>query len=166
MTKSHLFTKNNNANPVGRPKGKLSKSTIAWRKVRDEAVKDYKEAYDEIRLAMQQGEGWAHQIFYSKIVFKKAMEETISLNLPSKIEGETTDSYLRRFIEALGDFNEYTFDEVMLVIKALNKVKLTESITDGKENIFQYLEDDQIELVCSMIEESKKKQKDLLNNSK
>jgi len=76
---STSFKKGKVANPKGRAKGSMNSRTRSYVNLKKLAVKDYEEAYQELREAMKLGEGWAHNLFFKELVPKRVYTDTISI---------------------------------------------------------------------------------------
>ena len=150
------FQKGEVTNPNGRPKGSQNENTKRWNQIRKLASADYEAAYLELRTAMQNSEGWAFQIFYSKLVPKKANEDSIEVAMPTAVNNEGAQIFLTRFIESLGYFDELTKDEILAVIKTLNVVKLVEKVNEDKE-ILDFFSNDEITSLDEFTQKAKER---------
>lgn len=113
------FNKGKSGNPNGRPLGTQSNSTKAWAKLRKLAVDDYEEAYQELRASMKNGEGWAYNIFFNKLLPKKIYMDTIVVEA-NEASGEAR---VESIIKQLPKFNELTHEEAISELITFNKLK-------------------------------------------
>lgn len=128
MTIKRGFKKGEVTNPNGRGKGTKNKSSEKFIDLKKKAAEDYGKAYKWLIKHMEVGEGWAFQIFFRQLVPKKKFEECIRVEVPEYLSSDTVDGYLRRFIEALRNYKEYTVDEWLQVVSVLNRIKFTEKL--------------------------------------
>ena len=87
---------------------------------------------------MLAGEAWAYQLYFKEIycIPKKYKQDTAKI-LPLSLEksGDINER-IKVFIEALNQFEDYTYDDIMLAIKNLNAVKTNEIVT-AQNNILE-----------------------------
>ena len=104
--KRHSIKKGEVLNPNGRPKGAISKLKRKSIELREKAMEDIDVAYDELRSSMQEGESWAHQIYFKELVpfNKEWMTQINTQGIPNKVttvEDLKQDDLLERSI--IGD---------------------------------------------------------------
>jgi hypothetical protein len=141
----------------GRPKGASNKSTKAWADIRKLAVNDYESAYKELRAAMTLGEGWAHALFFNKLVPKKNPDDCISIEIPQNISGDSVDAYLKRFIEALKNYQEYTMDEWVQIVSVLNRIKFTEKFGNEGIAVLELCNQDEMDKIEAIVKVAEKR---------
>ena len=129
---STLFKKGQSGNPKGKLKGTLNKATIERAKFQSLASEKYKEAFDILWNNIQLGEGWAHQIYFNKLLPKKMFLPTV---LVKQEEGRDR---LEAVTAALSGFTELTHEEAIDEIKALRPIETKEELIQ-QENIFDVI---------------------------
>lgn len=150
------FKKGETGNPNGRGKDSKNKFSKKWIDLKKKAAEDYGKAYEWLMKHMEAGEGWAFQIFFKQLVPKKKFEECIRVEVPEYLSSDTVERYLRRFIEALRNYEEYTVDEWLQVVSVLNRIKFTEKLESAGVaalHICNQEELDQIESIFKTAEE-------------
>jgi len=148
---SSHFCKGKSGNPNGRRVGSTNAATKAWAEIRKLAVADYQTAYTELRGAMTLGEGWAHALFFNKLVPKKNPDDCITIEIPQKLSGDTVDGYIKRFIEALNNYQEYTIDEWVQIVSVLNRIKFTEQLGNEGISVLELCNQDEIDKIESIV---------------
>lgn len=118
------FQKGISPNPSGRPKGALSESTKQYLHLKSLATNDYEKAYKILWEKVEAGESWAHQLFFKDLVPKKLNQPTIFIE-PTD---ETTDTQITSLRKGLAQFTEHTEDTLISSLKALNGIKINETI--------------------------------------
>ena len=129
---STLFKKGQSGNPKGKLKCTLNKATIERAKFQSLASEKYKEAFDILWNNIQLGEGWAHQIYFNKLLPKKMFLPTV---LVKQEEGRDR---LEAVTAALSGFTELTHEEIIDEIKALRPIETKEELIQ-QENIFDVI---------------------------
>lgn len=148
------FKKGQVANPNGRGKGTLNKATIERTKFQSLASEKYKEAFDVLWNNLEIGEGWAHQIYFNKLLPKKMYQPTV---LVKQEEGQDR---LEAVTAALSGFTELTHEEAMEEIKAFKNVEEKEEIKEQGTSVLELLEGDKIDQIYKWLEEAKQKKID------
>ncbi|MEY3415617.1 MAG: hypothetical protein RLZZ418_862 [Pseudomonadota bacterium] len=148
------FKKGQVANPNGRGKGTLNKLTIERTKFQSLASEKYKEAFDVLWNNLEIGEGWAHQIYFNKLLPKKMYQPTV---LVKQEEGQDR---LEAVTAALSGFTELTHEEVMEEIKVFKNVEEKEEIKEQGTSILELLDGDKIDQIYKWLEEAKQKKID------
>ena len=148
---STSFKKGQVANPNGRGKGTLNKATVERAKFQSLASEKYKEAFDVLWNNLEIGEGWAHQIYFNKLLPKKMYQPTV---LVKQEEGQDR---LEAVTAALSGFTELTHEEAMEEIKAFKNVEEKEEIKEQGTSVLELLEGDKIDQIYKWLEEAKNK---------
>lgn len=148
------FKKGQVANPNGRGKGTLNKLTIERTKFQSLASEKYKEAFDVLWNNLEIGEGWAHQIYFNKLLPKKMYQPTV---LVKQEEGQDR---LEAVTAALSGFTELTHEEVMEEIKVFKNVEEKEELKDQGTSVLELLDGDKIDQIYKWLEEAKQKKID------
>lgn len=148
------FKKGQSGNPNGRGKGTLNKATIERTKFQYLASEKYKEAFDVLWNNLEIGEGWAHQIYFNKLLPKKMYQPTV---LVKQEEGQDR---LEAVTAALSGFTELTHEEVMEEIKVFKNVEEKEEIKEQGTSILELLDGDKIDQIYKWLEEAKQKKID------
>lgn len=148
---STSFKKGQVANPNGRGKGTLNKATIERAKFQSLASEKYKEAFDVLWNNLEIGEGWAHQIYFNKLLPKKMYQPTV---LVKQEEGQDR---LEAVTAALSGFTELTHEEAMEEIKAFKNAPEKEEIKEQGTSVLELLEGDKIDQIYKWLEEAKTK---------
>lgn len=148
------FKKGQVANPNGRGRGTLNKATIERTKFQSLASEKYKEAFDVLWNNLEIGEGWAHQIYFNKLLPKKMYQPTV---LVKQEEGQDR---LEAVTAALSGFTELTHEEAMEEIKAFKNVEEKEEIKEQGTSVLELLEGDKIDQIYKWLEEAKQKKID------
>ena len=148
------FKKGQVANPNGRGKGTLNKATVERAKFQSLASEKYKEAFDVLWNNLEIGEGWAHQIYFNKLLPKKMYQPTV---LVKQEEGQDR---LEAVTAALSGFTELTHEEAMEEIKAFKNVEEKEEIKEQGTSVLELLEGDKIDQIYKWLEEAKQKKID------
>lgn len=151
---STLFKKGQSGNPKGKLKGTLNKATIERAKFQSLASEKYKEAFDVLWNNLEIGEGWAHQIYFNKLLPKKMYQPTV---LVKQEEGQDR---LEAVTAALSGFTELTHEEAMEEIKAFKNVEEKEEIKEQGTSVLELLEGDKIDQIYKWLEEAKQKKID------
>lgn len=151
---STSFKKGQVANPNGRGKGTLNKATIERAKFQSLASEKYKEAFDVLWSNLEIGEGWAHQIYFNKLLPKKVYQPTV---LVKQEEGQSRPEAV---ITALSGFIELTHEEAMEEIKAFKNAEEKEEIKEQGTSVLELLEGDKIDQIYKWLEEAKQKKID------
>jgi uncharacterized protein (DUF2342 family) len=146
------FKKGQVANPNGRGKGTLNKTTIERAMFQSLATEKYKEAFDVLWNNLEIGEGWAHQIYFNKLLPKKMYQPTV---LVKQEEGQDR---LEAVTAALSGFTELTHEEAMEEIKAFKNAEEKEEIKEQGTSVLELLEGDKIDQIYKWLEEAKQKQ--------
>jgi hypothetical protein len=107
----------------GRPKGSINKNGKYITELRKLALNDCLEAYAELRQAMKNGEGWAHQIFFKQLLPQKAYSESITIEL----EDTTAETRALEITKQLANITELTYDEAIVELKVFNALKEKEA---------------------------------------
>jgi hypothetical protein len=103
----------------GRPKGSINKNAKYVVELRKLALNDSLAAYAELRQAMKDGEGWAHQIFFKQLLPKKTYSELITIQL----EDTTAESRVLEITKQLANITELTYTEAIEELKVFNTLK-------------------------------------------
>jgi hypothetical protein len=111
------FKKGQVANPNGRGKGTLNKATIDKAKFKSLASEKYKEAFEILWKNLEIGEGWAHHIYFNKLLPKTVYQPTVMVY---QQEGQTRQEAVT---SSLSGFIELTHDEAMDEIKTFKHVE-------------------------------------------
>jgi len=148
------FKKGQSGNPNGRGKGTLNKATIERAKFQYLASEKYKEAFDVLWNNLEIGEGWAHQIYFNKLLPKKMYQPTV---LVKQEEGQDR---LEAVTAALSGFTELTHEEVMEEIKVFKNVEEKEEIKEQGTSVLELLDGDKIDQIYKWLEEAKQKKID------
>ena len=151
---STSFKKGQVANPNGRGKGTLNKATVERAKFQSLASEKYKEAFDVLWNNLEIGEGWAHQIYFNKLLPKKMYQPTV---LVKQEEGQDR---LEAVTAALSGFTELTHEEAMEEIKAFKNAPEKEEIKEQGTSVLELLEGDKIDQIYKWLEEAKQKKID------
>lgn len=118
------FKKGKSGNVKGRPKGSKSASTVEWSKVRQLAMTDYVSAYQELRGAMQSGEGWAFNLYFKELVPKKVYTDTVLLEL----QDNSAECRIKAITQGLLAIDEITYEEAMRELTVLSNTKIAENL--------------------------------------
>jgi uncharacterized protein (DUF2342 family) len=145
------FKRGQVANPNGRGKGTLNKATIERAMFQSLAVSRYEEAFDALWRNLTLGEGWAHQIYFNKLLPKKMYQPTV---LVKQEEGKTR---LEAVTAALSGFTELTHEEAMEEIKAFKNSPEKEELKEQGTSVLELLEGDKIDQIYKWLEEAKNK---------
>jgi len=148
------FKKGQVANPNGRGKGTLNKTTIERAKFQSLASEKYTEAFKLLWNNLKIGEGWAHQIYFNKLLPKKMYQPTVL------VKQEDGQNRLEAVTAALSGFTELTHEEAMEEIKTFKHVEEKEELKDQGTSVLELLEDDKIDLIRQWIRDAKRKQID------
>jgi len=148
------FKKGQVANPNGRGKGTLNKTTIERAKFQSLASEKYTEAFKLLWNNLKIGEGWAHQIYFNKLLPKKMYQPTVL------VKQEDGQNRLEAVTAALSGFTELTHEEAMEEIKTFKHVEEKEELKDQGTSVLELLEDDKIDLIRQWIQDAKRKQID------
>ena len=108
------FSKGQQGNPKGRPRGTYSERKKKFIEIQKLAANDVQEVYKEIRAKMKEGEAWAYQLYVKDFMPKKAFDHT------TVVEFKEGESRLEVLIKGLSDFEELTHEEILNEIKVLN----------------------------------------------
>lgn len=148
------FKKGQVANPNGRGKGTLNKLTIERTKFQSLASEKYKEAFDVLWNNLEIGEGWAHQIYFNKLLPKKMYQPTVL------VKQEDGQNRLEAVTAALSGFTELTHEEAMEEIKTFKHVEEKEEIKEQGTSVLELLDGDKIDQIYKWLEEAKQKKID------
>jgi hypothetical protein len=148
---STSFKKGQVANPNGRGKGNLNKATIERAMFQSLAVSRYEEAFDALWRNLTLGEGWAHQIYFNKLLPKSVYQPTVQVKTE---EGKTR---LEAVTAALSGFTELTHEEAMEEIKAFKNAPEKEELKEQGESVLNLLDGDKIDQIYEWLEEAKNK---------
>ena len=143
------FKKGQVANPNGRGKGTLNKTTIERAMFQSLAVSRYEEAFETLWRNLTLGEGWAHQIYFNKLLPKSVYQPTVQVKIE---EGKTR---LESVTAALSGFTELTHEEAMEEIKALRPIETKEELIQ-QENIFDVIPEELTKQVIEAYNKNKK----------
>ena len=156
MTKAnHMsFKKGQSGNPNGRGKGTLNKTTIERAKFQSLASEKYTEAFKLLWNNLKIGEGWAHQIYFNKLLPKKMYQPTVL------VKQEDGQNRLEAVTAALSGFTELTHEEAMEEIKAFKNAPEKEEIKEQGTSVLELLEGDKIDQIYKWLEEAKQKKID------
>lgn len=154
MIQGKGFKKGEVTNPNGRGKGNKNKTSEKFIDLKKKAAEDYDKAYKLLWTHMEAGEGWAFQIFFNKLVPKKKFEECIRVEVPEYLSSDTVDKYLRRFIEALKNYEEYTVDEWLQVVSVLNRIKFTEKLESAGVSALNICNQEELEQIESIFKKA------------
>lgn len=142
------FKKGQVANPKGKAKGVLNKSTLRFSKLKSLASDRYEDAFKMLWGSMEIGEGWAFQIYFKELVPKKTFEQKII------IQDQDGQNRREAIIAALPGFTELTHEEALEELKVFKNAELP--IQEDKEiPIGDILSDDQIKIIHGWVEEKK-----------
>ena len=133
------FKKGQIANPKGRGKGTFSKSKQQFKEIQKLAGDDAKATYQMLKQAMQDGEAWAHQIYWKSLCPKGYTEESVRVKVPKSIGKDGIEEFKSEFILALQGFEDFTKEEVLQVIKALSGIKEAENSSWVIDNLPQMI---------------------------
>lgn len=145
------FKKGQVANPNGRGKGTLNKTTIERAMFQSLAVSRYEEAFETLWRNLTLGEGWAHQIYFNKLLPKSVYQPTVQVKTE---EGKTR---LESVTAALSGFTELTHEEAMEEIKTFKNIEEKEELKEQGESVLNLLDGDKIDQIYQWLEEAKKK---------
>lgn len=148
------FKKGQVANPNGRGRGTLNKATIERTKFQSLASEKYREAFDVLWNNLEIGEGWAHQIYFNKLLPKNVYQPTVL------IKQEEGQDRLEAVTAALSGFTELTHEEAMEEIKAFKNAPEKEEIKEQGTSVLELLEGDKIDQIYKWLEEAKQKKID------
>lgn len=148
------FKKGQVANPNGRGKGTLNKTTIERAMFQSLAASRYEEAFETLWRNLTLGEGWAHQIYFNKLLPKSVYQPTVQVKTE---EGKTR---LESVTAALSGFTELTHEEAMEEIKAFKNAPEKEEIKEQGTSVLELLEGDKIDQIYKWLEEAKQKKID------
>lgn len=149
-----LFKKGQSGNPKGKLKGTLNKTTIERAMFQSLAVSRYEEAFDNLWRNLTLGEGWAHQIYFNKLLPKSVYQPTVQVKTE---EGKTR---LEAVTAALSGFTELTHEEAMEEIKAFKNSPEKEELKEQGESVLNLLDGDKIDQIYKWLEEAKQKKLD------
>lgn len=153
--KQNLFKIGNS----GRPKGTKNKTTECIRNFKSLAAEKYQEAFDLLWSNMQNGEGWAYQIYFKDIIPKKVHQPTIVIRAK---EGETRAEAI---INALPQFEELTHNEALDEIKVLKGIEEKEEQKDRGIMLLNLLPVEQLKQIDEWVENAKKENEKILANN-
>lgn len=159
IAKKHSIKKGEVLNPNGRPKGAISDLKRKSIELRKKAMEDIDIAYGELRSSMQEGESWAHQIYFKELVpfNKEWMAQINTQGIPNKVTTvEDLNACIAAITEKLLSVDQMSTEEAHNLVKTLNNIKFTESFGKQKENVLDKLNDDQVKQLMSWINESDK----------
>lgn len=148
------FKKGQVANPKGKAKGTLNKTTIERAMFQSLAVSRYEEAFETLWNNLTLGEGWAHQIYFNKLLPKSVYQPTVQVKTE---EGKTR---LEAVTAALSGFTELTHEEAMEEIKAFKNAPEKEEIKEQGTSVLELLDGDKIDQIYEWLEEAKQKKID------
>lgn len=111
------FKKGQSGNPKGKVKGTINKSTLRSARFRALASEKYEDAFNILWKNVEDGEAWAHQIFFRELVPKNIHQQTIVV-----VQEEGVDR-LEAITKALPQFKELTHDEAMNEIRTLKGIE-------------------------------------------
>lgn len=148
------FKKGQSGNPKGKLKGTLNKATIERTKFQYLASEKYKEAFDVLWNNLEIGEGWAHQIYFNKLLPKKMYQPTVL------VKQEDGQNRLEAVTAALSGFTELTHEEAMEEIKTFKHVEEKEELKDQGTSVLELLDGDKIDQIYKWLEEAKQKKID------
>jgi hypothetical protein len=130
------FKKGQVANPKGRAKGSINESTKRFSKFKSLAIERYQEAFDLLWSNMQNGEGWAYQIYFKDIMPKKVYQPTVV------IKQEEGQPRLEALTTAMFGFEELTHSEALEEIKVLKSMELEDKKNEAED--CSYYTDDEL----------------------
>lgn len=158
MTKN-LFKKGISGNPKGKPKGTFSEYKKRFIEIQKLAATDTTLAYNLLREALIAKEPWAFNIYFNRLytVPKNIGEDTVKLNFS---EAANASDYLKILLNSLSDFESYTKDDIIAIIKSISNARLIEVIENMKEedNVFSKFSDEQIKQIVEWKREVEKLQ--------
>lgn len=157
---STSFKAGESGNLNGRPKGALNKHKKLFLEIQKKAAGKAQEAFNILWECIEARESWALQIFFKELykVPKKIAEPCVEVEMPKKIGEQGAQVFLSKFIESLNQFESYTKDEILSVIKILNVVKLVEQVGEDKE-ILEFLIDEEVDVLGTFTENAKARKK-------
>jgi hypothetical protein len=129
---SHYFQKGNKI-ATGRPKGAMNEYNKKFLDIQKLAASDAQEEYKKLKEFMRSGEEWAYQLYW-KVLYKlpKGWDDaTVKVELEELTKKDDVTAYLAEFIHALSRFDEFNKEDIFAAIKALNSVKMTETISES-----------------------------------
>jgi len=126
-----LIEKGQVLNPNGRPKGSMNEASKSFMAMRSLAAQDYHMAYEVLRQKLQEGESWAHQLYFKELVPKKYKQETVFI----EAEDDTLEGQIASLRKGLTQFKEYTEESLRETLKALSSIKLNETIADQANSV-------------------------------
>lgn len=142
------FKKGQIANPKGKARGVLNRSTIRFAKLKSLASDRYEEAFKMLWSSMEIGEGWAFQIYFKELVPKRTFEQKIL------IQAQEGKDRREAIIAALPGFTELTHEEALEELKVFKNSELPTQEDQGIP-IGDILSNDEIKIIHRWIEEKK-----------
>ena len=143
MTK-YLFQKGVSGNPSGKPKGIKNKNTLQASEFKNLVHEKCQDAFEILWQKVQEGEPWAHQLFFKEIVDKRTYKQTVFIPKDSKVDK------LQSLTESIKEFEELTHDDVLQEMSVLSKVNF-EDQKAKEENALNDLSNGQIESISKII---------------
>lgn len=153
------FKKGTSGNKNGRPKGTTSEDTKKFIEIQKLAANDAVKTYELLKTAIEAKEPWAFNIYFNRLytVPKNIGEDTVKLNFS---EAANASDYLKILLNSLSDFESYTKDDIIAIIKSISNARLIEVIENMKEedNVFSKFSDEQIKQIVEWKREVEKLQ--------
>lgn len=154
---STSFKKNNNANPVGRPKGSVSPITKAFKEILNAQVpEDIQDMYDNVINSAKDGEAWANELFWRKFVPDMKHTDKISLGIKA---GDDIDTIIRKIVESLSMYSEYTLDDLFKCLSILTRIKFSDKLEDDGVDVLEICNNDELFKIQKIINEAKNRNK-------
>ena len=143
MTK-YLFQKGVSGNPSGKPKGIKNKNTLQASEFKKLVHEKCQDAFEILWQKVQEGEPWAHQLFFKEIVDRRTYKQTVLIPKDSKVDK------LQSLTESIKEFEELTHDDVLQEMSVLSKVNF-EDQKAKEESVLNNLSNGQIESISKII---------------
>lgn len=125
-----LFKKGIAPNPKGKPKGTRNYATTQFLGLREQASDDAPKVYKLLMEKLYDGTEWAFKIFFGHLYHIPKRKDR-ALQLPKlDVDNMTLDEYSQILLKTLMKFDDYTYDEMVGILRTLNGVKLNEVIKE------------------------------------
>lgn len=154
------FQKGTCPNPNGRPKGIMNSTRSKFLALRKMATEDAPMMYEKLKEAVDAGESWAMQLYFKELIsFPKNLDQPVTNISVPKEKANNSDEYIVAFLKGLSQFEEFTQEEILDVLKTLSNLKISENIAKEDIKLADVFSDDELIAFKSRVDKMKEEKK-------